>query len=49
VRRHLDALAAEPELAALYRGFAAELLRLDLGHAPETVQALRDLLSGPAA
>jgi predicted short-subunit dehydrogenase-like oxidoreductase (DUF2520 family) len=49
VRRHLDALEMEPELAALYRGLAAELLRLDLGHAPETVRALNDLLAGPAA
>ena len=47
VRRHLESLAGEPELAGLYRGLAAELLRLDLGHSSETAAALGELLGGP--
>jgi predicted short-subunit dehydrogenase-like oxidoreductase (DUF2520 family) len=44
VRRHLESLAAEPELQALYRALGAELLRLELGHSSETASALRELL-----
>ena len=44
VRRHLASLEAEPALAALYRQLAAELLRLDLGHAADTRQALSELI-----
>ena len=47
VGRHLESLAEEPELAALYRGLAAELLHLELGHSDETAAALRELLGGP--
>lgn len=44
VARHLRALAADGDLATAYRALARELLRLDLGHAPETTAALRALL-----
>lgn len=44
VEGHLAALRATPDLAALYRALAAELLRLDLGHPPETAAALRRAL-----
>ena len=44
VRRHLEALAGEPDLARLYRLLSAELLRLDLGHSPETAAQLAALL-----
>ncbi|MGE3855667.1 MAG: Rossmann-like and DUF2520 domain-containing protein [Dehalococcoidia bacterium] len=48
VRRHLEALAGEPDLAALYRALARELARLDLGHAPEVSAALRAVLTDDA-
>ena len=44
VRRHLEALAGEPDLDRLYRLLSAELLRLDLGHSPETAAQLAALL-----
>jgi len=44
VGRHLGALAADADLATAYRVLARELLRLELGHAPETAAALRALL-----
>lgn len=44
IERHLAALDGEPELSALYRRLGAELLRLDLGHAPERAARLRELL-----
>jgi predicted short-subunit dehydrogenase-like oxidoreductase (DUF2520 family) len=44
VRRHLGSLEAEPELRALYRLLAGELLRLELGHSSEAASALRELL-----
>ncbi|GMU41229.1 MAG: oxidoreductase [Chloroflexota bacterium] len=47
VERHLAALTTTPDLAALYRALAAELLRLDLGHAPETLAALRRAIEAP--
>lgn len=49
VERHLAALSApdgDPQLAALYRSLGAELLRLDLGHPPETMERLRELFEG---
>lgn len=49
VQRHLEALAGEPELAALYRALARELARLDLGHAPEVSAALRAVLEDDAS
>ena len=47
VERHLRALAApggDADLAHLYRALARELLRLDLGHAPEVAAALEVVL-----
>ncbi|MEX2229929.1 MAG: DUF2520 domain-containing protein, partial [Dehalococcoidia bacterium] len=44
VAGHLDALAAEPALAALYRALARELLALELGHDAATTSALHALL-----
>ncbi len=44
IERHLAALDGEPHLSALYRRLGAELLRLDLGHAPEAAAQLRALL-----
>jgi predicted short-subunit dehydrogenase-like oxidoreductase (DUF2520 family) len=41
VERHLEALMAAPDLAALYRALAAELLALDLGHPAGVTEALR--------
>ncbi len=46
VERHLAALAGEPGLATLYRELGAELLRLDLGLDPTTLERLRELLGG---
>jgi len=46
VRHHLESLTAEPELRALYRALAAELLRLELGHSAETAAELAALLDG---
>ena len=43
VERHLAALDGDPELRALYRRLGAELLRLDLRHAPEAAARLRAL------
>jgi predicted short-subunit dehydrogenase-like oxidoreductase (DUF2520 family) len=45
IRGHLAALESEPELQALYRGLAAELLRLDMGH-DAAATALCELLEG---
>ena len=42
---HLAKLDRAPELAALYRALGAELLRLELGHAPEVRDALRRALA----
>lgn len=44
IARHLDALAATPELAALYRLLARQLLTLPLSHSPEVAAQLRDLI-----
>ena len=44
VQQHLRALEAEPDLRELYRRLALELLRLDLGHPREVVDALRRAL-----
>ena len=44
VRGHLESLAAEPELQALYRLLGSELLRLDLGHEQQVASELRALL-----
>ena len=44
VRGHLESLAAEPELQALYRLLGSELLRLDLGHEQQVASELRTLL-----
>ena len=49
VERHLDALARDPTLAALYRALAAELLRLPLAHSEATAARLRALLDTPPA
>ncbi len=46
VARHLEALAGEPDLAALYRALTRELLALDLGHPPEVAASLRALVEG---
>ncbi|MFA7249093.1 MAG: DUF2520 domain-containing protein [Dehalococcoidia bacterium] len=46
VGRHLDALARDADLSAVYRALARELLRLDLGLAPEVRAALEALLRG---
>jgi predicted short-subunit dehydrogenase-like oxidoreductase (DUF2520 family) len=48
VERHLDAIAAEPELAALYRLLSRELLRLPLQLPEEARAALTALLDGAA-
>ncbi|MCY4639559.1 MAG: DUF2520 domain-containing protein [Chloroflexi bacterium] len=47
VARHLDALAREPSLRALYAALGRELLALDLGHPPRSAAALAALLDGP--
>ena len=47
VARHLDALAREPELRALYRALGRELLALDLAHPPASAAALAALLGAP--
>jgi predicted short-subunit dehydrogenase-like oxidoreductase (DUF2520 family) len=47
VRRHLDALANEPDLRELYRRLSQELLRLPLGHSREVLAELERLLAGP--
>ena len=44
VAAHLHALERDPELRELYRRLSAELLRLPLGHDPETAERLRTLL-----
>jgi len=44
VERHLEALAGAPDLLELYRRLGAELLRLDLGLAPEIERRLSGLL-----
>lgn len=44
VARHLAALAGDDDLSRVYRALGRELLRLDLGHAPETRAALEALL-----
>ncbi len=44
VRRHLDALAEEPVLAALYRALGRELLALRLAHPPAAAAELRGML-----
>jgi predicted short-subunit dehydrogenase-like oxidoreductase (DUF2520 family) len=44
VRGHLDALAGEPGLAALYRALGRELLALGLAHRPAAAAELRALL-----
>lgn len=44
VRRHLEALAADSSLAALYRELSAELLRLPLRHRANVLNELRRLL-----
>ena len=49
VERHLAALARDPDLAALYRALAAELMRLPLGHAEATTARLHALLDTPPA
>ena len=46
VRRHLDALAEDPRLAALYRALGRELLALGLAHPPAVAAELRALLGG---
>lgn len=48
VERHLRALASAPDLAALYRALAGELLTLDLGHPAEVTEALRRALGDGA-
>lgn len=48
VRRHLESLAAEPALRALYQQLASELLRLDLGHSDDVTAALHELLDSSA-
>lgn len=48
VARHLEALAADPALAALYRALARELLTVELGHDPATRAALLSVLDAPA-
>ncbi|MEZ4501419.1 MAG: Rossmann-like and DUF2520 domain-containing protein [Dehalococcoidia bacterium] len=49
VRRHLDALASESEVATLYRELAQALLRLRLDLPPERLEALAELLAHPRA
>lgn len=44
VRRHLESLAPEPELRALYQQLGAEQLRLDLAHEEGVAQELSALL-----
>jgi predicted short-subunit dehydrogenase-like oxidoreductase (DUF2520 family) len=44
VRRHLDALSAEPALAVLYRTLGRELLALGLAHPPAVADELHALL-----
>lgn len=46
VRRHLEALEREPEIAGIYRALARELLRLDLGHDAAVRAAFEAMLSG---
>jgi len=45
VERHLEALAGDNDLEAIYRLLSAELLRLPLGHSDETVAELRRVLA----
>ncbi|MDA0352289.1 MAG: DUF2520 domain-containing protein [Chloroflexi bacterium] len=49
VRRHLQSLAGDPALHGLYRRLGAELLRLELGHSPETASALSELFNEAGA
>lgn len=49
VAAHLAALDGAPELRALYRALAAELLQLDLGHSATVQEQLRALLSADRA
>ena len=49
VERHLDALARDPALRALYRALGAELLRLPLGHAQSIEARLHALLDADGA
>ena len=47
VAGHLEALAREPSLRALYAALGRELLALDLAHPPHTAAALATLLAPP--
>ena len=47
VEAHLAALASVPDLRALYRALAGELLRVAPGLDPATAEALRGRLEGP--
>jgi predicted short-subunit dehydrogenase-like oxidoreductase (DUF2520 family) len=47
IERHLAALERDPDLHALYRALAAELLRLPLDHADAVSARLRALLDTP--
>ena len=49
VARHLEALAREPSLQALYAALGRELLALPLPHPPETASGLSALLQEPGA